>query len=584
MSPPVHTPVRDVRFGPTEVRIERRPGGVVVLRAAHALGPYPVKLTERLEYWAAQAPDRTLFAQRSGSGWRKLTYREAREKAKRVAAGLLARRLSAERPLAVLSANDIEHAVLLLAALYAGVPYAPVSPAYCLVSTDFAQLRHVMGLVTPGLVYAADEKLYGRAVNAAVPRDAEVLYSRDFAALEKEDTQAVDRAHAQVGPDTIAKFLFTSGSTGTPKAVINTQRMWCSNQAMVLDVLAFMREEPPVMVDWAPWHHTAGGNKDLGMILYNGGTLYIDEGKPLPGAIEATVRNLKEVAPNWYFTVPKGYEMLLPFLKEDAALRRNFFSRLKALWFAGAGVSQHVFDEYKKLTIETCGEQILFLTGLGSTETAPFTMSRTWDTDDASNMGVPPPGAELKLVPVEGKYEARLKGPHITPGYWRQPELTRHAFDEEGYYRLGDAFVFADPDDPGKGLLFRGRISEDFKLATGTWVHVGAVRAAFIQHFAPHVRDVVIAGDRRNELGALVFPAGPIDRQDFLRRLKAFAGKSTGSSNCIRRAIILEEPPSLDAGEMTDKGSINQRAVLQRRAALVEQLYREPPGDKVLCG
>ncbi len=583
MSPPVPTPVRVVRFGSAAVRVERRPGGIVLVSAAHALGPYPVKLTERLEYWAAQAPERTLFAQRSGSGWRKLTYREAREKAKRVAAGLLTRRLSAERPLAVLSANDIEHAVLLLAAMYAGVPYAPVSPAYSLVSTDFAQLRHVMGLVTPGLVFAADEKRYARAVDAAVPRDAEVLYGKDFARLEKDDTRAVERAHAQVGPDTIAKFLFTSGSTGTPKAVINTQRMWCSNQAMVLDVLAFMREEPPVMVDWAPWHHTAGGNKDLGMILYNGGTLYIDEGKPLPGAIEATVRNLKEVAPNWYFTVPKGYEMLLPFLKEDEALRRNFFSRLKALWFAGAGVSQHVFDEYKKLTIETCGEQILFLTGLGSTETAPFTMSRTWDTDDASNMGVPPPGAELKLVPIEGKYEVRIRGPHITPGYWRQPELTRQAFDEEGYYRLGDAFVFADANDPGKGLLFRGRISEDFKLATGTWVHVGALRTAFIQHFAPHVRDVVIAGDRRNELAALVFPAGSIDPRDFLARLKTFAAKGTGSSNSIRRAIILEEPPSLDAGEMTDKGSINQRAVLQRRAALVEELYRDPPGEKVLC-
>jgi feruloyl-CoA synthase len=569
---------RPVRFGPTDVVAERRAGGVIVLRSPHPLGAYPPKLTERLEHWAAHAPDRLLFAQRSGSEWKKLTYREARDKAKRVASGLLARGLSADRPLAVLSGNDLEHAVLLLAALYAGIPIAPVSPAYSLVSTDFAQLRHVMGLITPGLVYAADEKLYGRAIDAAVPRDAEMLVAKDFTVLESNaDLEAVERAHAAVGPDTIAKFLFTSGSTGTPKAVINTQRMWCSNQAMVLDVLAFMREEPPVMVDWAPWHHTAGGNKDLGMILYNGGTLYIDEGKPLPGGIEATVRNLREVAPNWYFTVPKGYEMLLPFLKEDERLRRNFFSRLKALWFAGAGVSQHVFDEYKRLTIETCGGQILFLTGLGSTETSPFTMSRTWDTDDASNMGVPPPGVELKLVPVEGKYEARLKGPHITPGYWRQSELTRQAFDEEGYYRLGDAFVFANEDNPGAGLLFRGRISEDFKLATGTWVHVGALRAAFIQHFAPHVRDVVIAGDRRNEPAALVFPAGALEPEMFLEKLRTFAAGSTGSSNRIRRAIILDEPPSLDAGEMTDKGSINQRAVLARRAALVEELYAGSP-------
>jgi feruloyl-CoA synthase len=574
MSGAVGPPKRAVKFGPTEVLTKRRPDGAILLRLAEPLGAYAAKMTERLEHWADRVPDRVLFAQRDRNGWQKLTYGQARDRARRVASALLARGLSPDRPLAVLSGNDLEHALLLLGAMYAGVPIAPVSPAYSLVSSDFAQLRHVMQLVTPGLIYAADEPRFGRAVAAAAPRDAEVLFGKDFASLEKDaDLQAVERAHAKVGPDTIVKFLFTSGSTGTPKAVINTQRMWCSNQAMVLQVLAFMREEPPVMVDWAPWHHTAGGNKDVGLVLHNGGTLYIDGGKPLPGAIETTVRNLKEIAPNWYFNVPKGYEMLLPFLREDEQLRRSFFGRLKALWFAGAGVSQHVFDEYKRLSIATCGEQILFLTGLGSTETSPHTLGRTWDTEDASNMGVPTPGTLMKLVPIEGKYEARLKGPHITPGYWRQPELTRQAFDDEGYYRLGDAFVFADAKDPGKGLLFRGRISEDFKLATGTWVHVGALRAAFIQHFAPWVRDVVIAGDRRDEPAALVFASGEIDRQAFHERLRTFAAQSTGSSNCIRRALLLDEPPSLDAGEMTDKGSINQRAVLARRAALVDELY-----------
>jgi feruloyl-CoA synthase len=568
---------RSVRMAGAEVLAERRASGAIHLRSPHALGRYPAKLTERLEHWAARDPRRVLFAQRSGAGWRTLTYEEALMRARRIAAGLAHRGLSTERPLAVLSGNDLEHALLLLGAMYAGVPYAPVSPAYSLVSTDFAQLRHVMGLVTPGLVYAADEAAFARAVSAAVPRGAQVVYGKDFGSLERDDAQAAERAHAKVGPDTIAKFLFTSGSTGKPKAVINTQRMWCSNQEMTRAVLSFVQDEPPVMVDWAPWHHTAGGNKDFGMVVYNGGTLYIDEGKPLPGAIETTVRNLREIAPNWYFTVPKGYERLLPYLKADAALARNFFSRLKALWFAGAGVAQHVFDEYLELGIRTCGERVLFLTGLGSTETAPFTLARTWDTDDASNMGLPPPGVDLKLVPVEGKYEARLKGPHITPGYWRQDELTRAAFDEEGYYRLGDAFVFADEKHPEKGLLFRGRISEDFKLSTGTWVNVGPLRAAFIEHFAPLVRDVVIAGDRRNEPGALVFPAGPIQREEFQKRLESFAARSTGSSNLIRRAIILEEPPSLDAGEMTDKGSINQRAVLARRAALVEELYAGSP-------
>jgi feruloyl-CoA synthase len=357
--------------------------------------------------------------------------------------------------------------------------------------------------------------------------------------------------------------------------VINTQRMWCANQEMVRQTLSWLQDEPPLMVDWAPWHHTAGGNKDFGMVLYNGGTLYIDEGKPLPGAIEATVRNLREVAPNWYFTVPKGYEMLLPYLKADPALRQNFFSRLKALWFAGAGVSQHVFDEYKALAYETCGEQILFLTGLGSTETAPYTVARTWDSDDATNMGLPPPGVDMKLAPADGRYEMRLKGPHITPGYWRQPELTRAAFDEEGYYRLGDAFVLADEANPEAGLLFRGRISEDFKLSTGTWVNVGPLRAKFIEHFAPLVRDVVITGHHRSELGALIFPAGNADPAELRARLRSL--ESSGSSNRIARMLVLEEPPSLDAGEMTDKGSINQRAVLARRSQLVEELYAGSP-------
>jgi len=555
---------RKVRLTQPAIKVERRADGTVRMRSAQPLGAYPRALTERLDYWAGRAPERVFLAQRSpDGGWRRITYAQTRARARRVAAALLGRGLSAERPVAVLSGNDIEHAVLELAAMYAGVAYAPVSPAYSLVSSDFAQLRRAMELVTPGLIFVADRKQFRKAIDAVAGR-TEVID-----ALPERDAEAdVDAAHARVGPDTVAKFLFTSGSTGVPKAVINTQRMWCANQEMVRQTLTWVQDEPPIMVDWAPWHHTAGGNKDFGMVLYNGGTMYIDEGKPLPGAIEATVRNLREVSPNWYFTVPKGYEMLLPYLKSDPVLRENFFRDLKALWFAGAGVAQHVFDEYKRLSRETCGEEVLFLTGLGSTETAPYAMSRTWDSDDASNMGVPPPGGEVKLVPMEGKYEARVKGPHITPGYWRQPELTRQAFDEEGWYRLGDSFAF---DSPEKGLLFRGRISEDFKLATGTWVHVGPLRARIIEHFAPLVRDVVIAGEGRSEIGALVFPAGEVSREELLNKLRSL--NSTGSSNRVARAIVLEEPPSLDAGEMTDKGSINQRAVLKRRAALVDELY-----------
>jgi len=572
LSQPQHARrTRNVRLARQTVVAEHRAGNVY-LRSPDPLPAYPRKLTERLDHWAAQAPERVFLAQRGPDGaWLRLTYAQARSRARRVAQALLERRLSAERPVAVLSGNDFAHALIELGALYAGVPYAPVSPAYSLLSKDFAKLKHVMRLLTPGLVFASAREPFQAAIAAALPGSTEVVY--EVQKLEVgEATGAVDDAHDKVGPDTIAKFLFTSGSTGEPKAVINTQRMWCSNQAMIRHMFAFFEGEPPLIVDWAPWHHTAAGNHDFGLVIYNGGSYYIDEGKPLPGAIETTVRNLREIAPTWYFNVPRGYEVLLPYLRKDKQLRENFFSRLKLLWFAGAGVSQPVFDEVKALAYETCGEEILFLTGLGSTETAPFAMGRMWETNDVTNMGLPPPGVEIKLVPAQGKLEARLKGPSITPGYWRQPELTAQAFDEEGYYRLGDSFVLANEERPIEGLLFRGRLAEDFKLATGTWVQVGPLRARFIAHFAPWVRDVVIAGEGRNELAALVFPAMDFSERDFLEKLKTLP--ASGSSNRIAHATVLKEPPSLDAGEVTDKGTINQKAVLKARAALVEALYK----------
>jgi feruloyl-CoA synthase len=570
-------PVRPVSLGPRDIVVERRADGCVLLCSQHALGPYPRKLTERLDFWAAQAPGRLFLAQRDGAGWRTLSYGQARERARRVGQYLLEQQLSAERPLVVLSGNDLEHALLELGALYAGVPYTPVAPAYSLASTDFGKLRSIFELMTPGLVYAADRDAFGSAIDAVVPRGVEVI----FEPKERPVSAALDAAHGMVGPDTIAKFLFTSGSTGAPKAVINTQRMWCSNQKLAATMFAYFQDEPPVLVEWAPWHHTAAGNKGFGMALYNGGSYYIDEGKPLPGAIEATVKNLREIAPTWYFNVPRGFESLLPYLKEDASLRQNFFSRLKVLWFAAAPLPQRVFDEYNELAYRTCGETIPFLTGFGATETAPHAMGRMWPTEDVSNMGLPPPGVEAKLVPIEGKLEMRVKGPGITPGYWRQPELTARAFDEEGYYRLGDAFVFADEKRPEAGLLFRGRIAEDFKLTSGTFVHVGPLRVRLIEHLAPLARDVVIAGEGRDEVGALIFPNGKIEADVLKTRLASFP--STGSSNRIGRAMVLEEPPSLDAGEMTDKGSLNQRAVLARRAALVEELYRDPPSARTIC-
>jgi feruloyl-CoA synthase len=608
-------PLRAVRLGARDLVVNREANGTTYLRSSHVLGPYPAKLTERLAYWAETAPARIFLAQRDGaSGWRRLSYGSALDQVRRIGQALLRRDLSAERPIVILSGNDIEHALIGLAANYVGIPYAPVSPAYSLISTDFGKLRHILNLLTPGLIFAADGNSYRRAIEQTVAADVELAMVRNplpnrpvtqFSELIAEDpSAAVEKAHADVRPDTIAKFLFTSGSTGQPKAVINTQRMWCSNQEMIRTALAYFQDEPPIIVDWAPWHHTAGGNHNFGMILYNGGTLYIDEGKPLAGAIETTVNNLREIAPTWYFTVPKGYDELLPYFRADAALRNNFFSRVKVLWFAGAGIAQHVFDEMKELAVQTCGERILFLTGFGSTETAPCALVRTWETAMAANMGVPVDGLELKLVPSEGKLEARVKGPNITPGYWRQPELTAAAFDEDGFYRLGDTFKFADPHDPAQGLLFDGRLAEDFKLATGTWVNIGELRVQVIMHLAPFVQDVVISGPNRNTIGIMIFPninacrrlathlpadAPPFEvlhdprvRGEIHFLLGTLAKQSTGSSNRICRAIFLAEEPSIDLGEVTDKGSINQRAVLRHRAALVEELHANPPSSRVI--
>jgi feruloyl-CoA synthase len=594
--------VRAVKLAAPEVRIDRKPDGTLHLTSGRAMPDYPDRLTDRLIYWASVAPKRVFMAERATDGsWRTISYEQTLERVRRIGAVLLQRKLSAERPIVILSGNDLEHALLGLAANYVGIPYAPVSPAYSLISSDFGKLRHIINLLTPGLVFACNAQ-YARAIEATVPSGVEVL-TGSLDALDAAP-EAADAAHARVTPDTVAKFLFTSGSTGMPKGVINTQRMWCSNQAMINTALQFFADEPPVIVDWAPWHHTAGGNHDVGLVLYNGGTMYIDGGKPLPGAIEETVRNLREVAPTWYFTVPKGYEALLPFFREDAALRERFFSRLKVLWFAGAGLAQHIFDEWKEMAHRTCGEQILFLTGLGSTETAPYAFGRMWDTPNATNVGLPPPGLDVKLVPLaDGKYEARLKGPNITPGYWREPKLTADAYDEDGFYKLGDALRFDDPTRPEKGLLFEGRIAEDFKLATGTWVNVGPLRVATISHFAPYVRDVVVAGADRDFISVLIFPdieacrrlspdlkdasaAGIVAhesvRQGFRRLLASFARAATGSSNRIQRALLLDTPPSLDVGEATDKGSINQRMVLKNRAALVDELYADQPSSRVL--
>ena len=612
----MRSPLRTVRLAPADVLVERRGDGAILLRSPHALESYPRNLTERLQYWAKAQPDRVFLAQRHApdGSWRTLSYSSALAEVRAIAAALLRRNLSPDRPIAILSGNDIEHGLLALAAMHVGIPYAPISVPYSLMSQDFGKLKAIIGLLTPGLVFAANGTAFARAIAATVPSAIEVVVATNppvdrpttsFAQLvSSKPTPAVEAAHNEVGPDTIAKILFTSGSTGLPKGVINTQRMLCANQAMVRAGMMFVADEPPVLVDWLPWNHTFGSNHNFNFVLDNGGSLYLDEGKPMPGAIEATVRNLRDIAPTIYFNVPKGFEMLLPYLEADQALRENFFSRLKVLFYAGASLSQYVRDALEQLAIKTTGERIIFLSSLGSTETAPLAVACHWESPRVGNIGLPAPGVELKLVPREGKLEARLKGANITPGYWRAPALTAEAFDEEGFYKIGDALKFEDPADPAKGLLFDGRLAEDFKLATGSWVSVGPLRAAFIAHCAPLVRDVVLAGADRDEVGALVFPdldacrklapdlahdvpaavllADPRVIAELKRRLDGLAEPSRGTSARIRRAILLAEPPSLDVGEATDKGSINQRTVLAHRAALVEELYAAAPAANVI--
>ena len=597
---------RAVRLGDLRPVIERCGNGTLRLRAAEPLGEYPRSITDRLAHWAAVAPARTLLGWRSGGGIARLTYGDALPRVRSLAQALLDRGLSAERPLAILSGNDVNHLLLALAAQYAGVLYAPVSPAYSLVSRDFGTLRHVARTLTPGLVYASDGR-FAPALSAIAWTGMDTIDARDMDALsETLPTSHLDRAHAAIEPDTPAKILFTSGSMGVPKGVINTHRMIAANQQMILQTLPFLGDEPPVLVDWLPWHHTFGGNHNIGIAIYNGGSLYVDEGRPLPGQFDESVRNLREIGPSVYFNVPRGYEELVKALAADRALAEQFFSpRLRLLFYAAASLSQHVADELARIALETCGERLLLVTGLGSTETAPMAICRPWESDLASAIGLPVPGVDVKLTPAGDRYEVRIKGVNVTPGYWRNATTTAAAFDEDGYYRMGDAVRLAAPDDPSHGLLFDGRLGEDFKLSTGSWVGVGALRARVIAHFAPYVRDAVITGHARDSVGMLAVPdpeacrrlcpgledapfgdvvAHPAVRAVIADRLTRFIAASTGSATRIDRAILLAEPLSLDHQEVTDKGSINQRAVLARRASLVEELYAPAPGAHVIIG
>ena len=597
---------RPVRLGGTSnPRFVAGEGDSLLITAGEALGDYPARITDRLLHWARECPDRTLAAKRdSGGAWRRLSYADALAQARAIAAGLLARGLSADRPVMILSGNDLEHLLLSLGAMWAGVPYAPVSTAYSLLSEDYAKLRHVFATLTPGLVFASDGKAYGRALRAVIPDAVEIMVDRGsvdgrrltlFAELLATPVSAAaDRAQAATGPDTIAKFLFTSGSTKLPKAVINTQRMLCSNQQMLQQCLAFLAEEAPVLVDWLPWNHTFGGNHNVGIALYNGGTLYIDDGKPAAHLIEETLRNLREIPTGIYFNVPKGFEEIVKALESDAELRTTFFSKVQAFMFAGAGLSQAVWDSLDRIAEQSCGERVRMLTGLGMTETAPFALCANGAVVRSGVIGLPAPGLEVKLAWVGGKREVRYRGPSVTPGYWRAPELTRAAFDEEGFFCSGDAAKFIDETKPELGLAFDGRIAEDFKLSTGTFVSVGPLRAKVILAGAPLIQDVVVTAPDRDDVGVIILPfldacrqlaqcdqalppaemlATPALQAYFQDLIDRLYDSGTGSATRIARAHLFAEPLSIDQGEVTDKGTINQRAFLAHRARLVDAMY-----------
>ncbi|NKC32138.1 feruloyl-CoA synthase [Roseomonas sp. BU-1] len=580
-------------MGAAPVRLEQRPDGALLVTPVPALGAYPRLLTERLQHFAATAPGRTLIAQRDkalGGDWRRISYAAMWDAVQALGQALLDRGLSADRPLVFLSGNSLAQAMLTLAGLHVGVPVAPVSPAYALLAKDFVKLRHCLALLTPGLVYAEDGAAFADALAAAVPPRVEVVTAADMPRLlATAPTPGVAAAHAAVRPDDVAKILFTSGSTGQPKGVVNTHRMLCANQQMLREAFPFVAEDPPVLLDWLPWHHTFGGNHNLGLVLYNGGSFYMDDGRPVPGGYAESLRNLAEIATSIHFNVPRGFEELVHHLKQDAALRRRFFSRLHMMFYSAAGLPQHIWDALDALALAERGRRIPMFTGLGATETAPFCLVVREDSSESGAVGLPAPGIVLKLAPVAGKMEARVKGPSITPGYWRNPEATQAAFDEDGFYRFGDALVPLDPADLHKGFRFDGRITEDFKMATGTWVSVGPLRARLVAACAPYVKDAVIAGQDRDSLAAILLPereacAGVADLPRLLAdRLASLAAQATGSSQRITRAVLLDGALSLDAGEVTDKGSINQRAVLARRAALVAALYADPPGADIIC-
>ncbi|HMN81126.1 MAG TPA: AMP-binding protein [Burkholderiaceae bacterium] len=608
-------PFRRIDWLPRDIDVDRRPDGVLVMRSRIPLKPYENSLLTFLRRWSAERPDHTWLAQRRGPerAWRRVSYREARATVDALTQALLDLQAVTPGPVAILSGNSLEHALMTFAAMQAGLPAAPVSPAYSLLSQDHEKLKFIFGLIRPGVVMVQDGPMFERALAALDLQHVTLVHverppanrpSRAYAGLAAtRPTAAVDEAYARLTPDTVGKLLFTSGSTGMPKAVINTQRMMCANVAMSQQARPRRPDEPlPLVLDWLPWNHTMGGNAAFNGLLAEGGTLYIDDGRPLPGQFDESLRNLRELSPTYYANVPAGYAALATALEQDEALARSFFKDLGLLAYGGATLPDSLYQRMQALAVRHTGHRLVFITGWGSTETAPTATSTYWNTERVGLIGLPFPGVELKLVPAGPKYELRLRGVIVTPGYHGRPDLTEAAFDEEGFYRIGDAGTFVDPDDPSQGLVFAGRVVEDFKLTSGTFVHVGTLRVAAIAAASPVIQDALVAGQDREYVGLLAWinleacralagrpDAGVAELVADPRVIECVRGglarhneANPGSSLRITRALLMTEPPSIDGNELTDKGYINQRAALERRDALVRRLYADPPAPDVI--
>ncbi len=605
---------RFVQLGSHDVEYQYQ-GQVLYIQPTEQLKPYPQKLTDRLIHFAKNKPDHIFAAKRNAQGqWVKLSYADTLQRAWHIAQALHQRNLSQERPLLILSGNDLEHLTLSMGAMLAGVPFSAISPAYSLISQDFGKLKHIFEVLTPGMIYASDGQAFSKAIQTCTTSDIEVITNTgivgqqqctSFQSLLDTPVTNVQEFYQTLDEHQIAKFLFTSGSTKLPKAVPTTHLMLCVNQQMLLQTFPEFEQTPPVLLDWLSWHHTFGGSHNVGIALYNGGTIYIDDGKPVAGKFDETIRNLKEISPTVYLNVPKGWEELTDALEKDAELRDRFFKDVKILFFAGAALSEAGWNRLDKLSQAHCGEKIRIMSGLGMTETAPSCAFTTGPKVMAGFIGYPAPGCEIKLVPHGDKMEFCVRGKHVMQGYWRlKSDQQSIVFDDEGFFHTGDAVRLVCPNDPTQGLMYDGRIAEDFKLNTGTFVNVGTLRNKVLIQGNLLIQDVCITGSNLNAIGFLIFPKldvcaqyadltfkdhlaeeilkHPKVQQWFRQFLLNFNKDATGSSNRVSMLYLMTEPPQLDAGEVTDKGNLNQSNIAKRRADLIEELYQKQTDNPLI--